>query len=113
MSIHGLLYISVLHFYIVSEKLFTSLASPALWGKSGTDFFNNPGRRAVSIKITPLAILVTGGIGEGKLEIITTFCRNDQVKVEPLDMLSALVQWDLPKPGVVVVKVFTKSPHYP
>ena len=41
----------------------------------------------------------------------TTFCRSDQVKVEPLDALLTIVQWDSPKPGVVVVKVFTNLPH--
>ena len=40
----------------------------------------------------------------------TTFCRMDQPKVEPLDVLSALVQWDSPKPGIVVVKVLPTHP---
>ena len=65
----------------------------------------------MSAEITPLAILVMDGVGKGKLGMITTFCRSDQVKVEPSDALLTLVQWDSPKPGVVVVKVFTNSPH--
>ena len=31
--------------------------------------------------------------------------------MEPSDALSTLVQWDSPKPGVIVVKVFTNLPH--
>ena len=45
--------------------------------------------------------------------MITAFCRTDQVKVEPSDALSMVVQWDSPEPGVVVVKVFTNLPHLP
>ena len=61
--------------------LFTHLASLLLWGKAGTDFINNVSRRATSVEIAPLAILVTDGIGEGKLGMITTFCRTDQVNL--------------------------------
>ena len=59
MSVHGLPYVCALHFHIALERLFTFLASPALWGKAVTDFNNNAGRRVTSIKITPLEILVT------------------------------------------------------
>ena len=65
----------------------------------------------MSAKIVPLVILVTDGIGEGKLKMMTTFCKSDQRKVEPLDALSALVQWDSARPDVVVVNVFMNSPH--
>ena len=65
----------------------------------------------MSAEITPLAILVMDGVGERQLGMITVFCRFDQAKVGPLDAPSTLVQWDSPEPGVVVVKVFTNSPH--
>ena len=65
----------------------------------------------MSTEIAPLAILAMDGVGEGKLGMITTFCRSDQVKVEHSDALLTLVQWDSPVPGVVVVKAFTNSPH--
>ena len=65
----------------------------------------------MSIEIVPLAISVMGGVGEGNLGMIAAFCRTDQAKEETLDALSTLVQWDLPEPGVVVVKVFTISSH--
>ena len=80
-------------------------------GKAGANFISNMGRRATSTEIVPLAILVMDGVGKGKVGMITAFCRSDQAKVEPSDALSILYQWDLPKPGVVVVKVFTTSPH--
>ena len=65
----------------------------------------------MSVEITPSEILVMDGIGEGKLGMITAFCRTDQVKVEPSDALLTLVQWDSPKPSVIVVKVLTTLPH--
>ena len=78
MSVHGLPYLHTLCFCIVSERLFTHLASLALWGKAGTHFINNTARRAMSVEITPLNILGTDSIGKGKLGMITTFCRTDQ-----------------------------------
>ena len=87
MSAHGLPYLHALCFGIVSERLFTLLTSPVLWGKAGADFITNAGQRAMSAEITPLAILIMDGMGEGKLGMITNFCRSDQVKVESLDTL--------------------------
>ena len=39
----------------------------------------------------PMAILVTDGVGKGMLGMVTVFCHSDQVKVDPLVMLLALV----------------------
>ena len=111
MSIHGLPHLCVIHFFSVSERLFIWLTSSALWGKAGANFITKAGRRAASIEIAPLAILVTDRVVEGNLGMITAFCRADQVEVEPLDALLTLAQSDSPKPGVVVMKVFTNSPH--
>ena len=113
MSIHGLPYLHTLHFHIVSERLFTRLASLVLGEKVGIDFINKASRRAMSVEITPLAILVTDSIGKGKMGMITNFCRTDQEKVEPLDTFLALVQRDVPEPCVVMVRVFTNSPYFP
>ena len=87
MSIHGLPYLHAIYFCIVSERLFSQLTSSALWVKSGSNFTIKVGRRATSVEIAPLAILVTDGVGEEKLGMITAFCRPDQAKVEPLDTL--------------------------
>ena len=112
MDVHPKLsYLGILHFCVVFERLFAQLTSPALWGKAGADFITNASRKAMSAEIAPLAILVTKGVGEGRLGMITTFCQFDQVKVEPLDVLLTLVQQDLPQPSVVVVKIFTSSPY--
>ena len=56
-----------------------------------------------------MAILVTDGVGEGGLGMITTFSHHDQAKVEPSEALSTLVQCDSPKSSVVVVTIFTNS----
>ena len=39
-----------------------------------------------------MAILVTDGVDEGSLRLATIFCQSDHVKVEPLAMLSTLLQ---------------------
>ena len=98
-------------FGILSERLFSQLTSSALWRKAGANFITKAGRRATNIEIAPLAILVTDGVGEEKLGMITAFWGTDQAKVETSDPFSTLVQWNSPKPCVVVVKVFTNSPH--
>ena len=77
MSIHGLPYLCTICFCMVSDRLFSHLTSSALWGKAGANFLNKVGRRAKSAEITPLAILVTHGVGEGKLGMITAFCMTD------------------------------------
>ena len=63
MSIHGLPYLCAIHFYIVSERLFSQLTSSALWGKAGANFPTNADRRAMSAEIIPLAILARDGVG--------------------------------------------------
>ena len=78
----------------------TNLFRPV--GKAGADILTKVGRRAMSIEATPLAMLVRDEVEEGKLGMITAFCRTDQAKGEPLDSLLTLVQHESPKPGVVV-----------
>ena len=51
--------------------------------------------------------------GSGSLDMVTTFCHHDQAKVESLEAISNLCQWDPPKPSVVVVKIFANSPYLP
>ena len=80
MSIHWLPYLCIICFHDVLERLFTQLTL-ALWGKPGANFITNVGRRAMNAEITPLAFLVMDGVGEGKLGMITAFCRSDQAKL--------------------------------
>ena len=67
----------------------------------------------MSVEIAPLEMLVMDTVVEGKQGLITAFCRTYQAKVEPSDALLMLVQCESAEPGVVVVKVFTNSPHLP
>ena len=46
-------------------------------------------------------------------DMMTTFCCHDQAKVESLEVLTTLHQWDSPKLSVVVVRIFTNSPLPP
>ena len=80
MSIHGLTYLGTLHFCVVLEELFTQLISPDLWGQVRADFINNFSRKAMSEEVVPMAILVTDGVDEGSLEMVTIFCHSDQAK---------------------------------
>ena len=60
-----------------------------------------------------MAVLVTDGVEEGSLGMVTTFCHHDQAKVESSEVLSTLCQWVSPKPSIVVVKIFANSPYLP
>ena len=106
-SIHGLPHLCTIHLHVVSERLFSQVISSALWGKAEANFLTKVGKRATSIETAHLAILVTDRVMEGKLGLITAFCRTYQ----SLDTLSTLVQRESPMLGVVVVKVFTNSHH--
>ena len=92
MSIHELPYLHTIHFCMVSERLFSQLTSSVLWKKAGADFLTKLGRRTTHAEITPLAILLTDRMGEGKLGMITAFYRTDEAKGEPSDALLTLAQ---------------------
>ena len=113
MSVHKLLHLGPLCFHIMSERLFTLLTFPALWGKAGVDFITSTDRKAMSTEITPLVVLVMDGVGEERLGMITTFYKSYQVRVEPSDALLPLIQQYSPELDVVLVKVFTNSPYLP
>ena len=66
----------------------------------------------MNAEVTLLANLAMEGVGEGKVGWITVFCRSDQAQVQPSVTLSTLVQWDTPRPGVVVVKVLLTCPLF-
>ena len=80
--------------------------------KAGVEFITNNGWK-ISSEIIPMVFLITDVVKEGSLGMVTTFCHHDQVKVEPLEALSTLVQRDSLEPCVVVVKIFTNSPYLP
>ena len=59
-----------------------------------------------------MAILITDGVGERKLGMVTIICHSDKAKVEPLVMLLTLIQWDSHEVAMVVMKIFTNSPYF-
>ena len=73
------------------QRLFTHLTFPVLWGKARVEFITNNSQK-ISSEIVPMAVLVTGGVEEGSLSMVTTFCHHDQAKVEPSEVLSILIQ---------------------
>ena len=44
----------------------------------------------ISGEATPMVISITDGVGEGNMGMVTTFCHNNQAKIEASDALSTL-----------------------
>ena len=103
--------LGTLWFRLILERLFAHIASPDMWGGLG-EFITCTGWK-ISTGTTPMAILITDGVGEGNLGMVTTFCHHDQAKMEAPDSLSALHQCDLPEPSMVVVRRYTNTPYIP
>ena len=70
-----------LWFRIVSERLFTHLTSPAMWGRAGVEFITT-NVQMISGEASPVVILAIDGVGEGNLGMVTTFCHFNQAKVK-------------------------------
>ena len=88
---------ATLRFRVISERRFTHLTSPAMWGKAGVEFITNS--QKISGKALPIAVLVMNGVGEGNLGMVTTFCHHDQAKVEASEVLSVLCQCNSLEPS--------------
>ena len=112
-TIHECPYLDPLCFHVMLEGLFTLVTSPVMWGQKGVNFVSSSGRWTMSNEIVSMVTLVTDRISEGNLGLTIIYCQSDQRKLEPSDMLSTLVQWDSPDPGIVVVKIFTNMPFSP
>ena len=91
-SINELPCLSALHFRLVLKGLFAKLVMPKVWGQAWVDFTTHSGKMVRSEEIMPMAILVTDGVGEGKLGMVTLFCHSDKARVEPLVALPTLIQ---------------------
>ena len=101
-----------LWFRLISKRLFTCTASPDMWGKTGVQFITHTGQKT-SGEATPTVIVITDGVGEGKLGMVNTFCCHDQAKMETSDALSVLHQYDTPVTSVAVVRRYTNTPYIP
>ena len=99
-----------LQFRLISERVFTCVPSSDIWGKTTVEFVTNMGLR-IRKEVTPMVI--TDGIGEENLGMVTIFCHHDQNKMEASNTLAALCQCDSPEPSVVVVKRCTNTPYIP
>ena len=110
MSVWELPLLGTLQFKIILERLFAHIASPAIWGKAWVQFITSNIQK-ISEEAIPMAILVTDGVGEGNLGMVTTFCQHDQAKMEASNALSALHQGNLLEPSVVVVRQYTNTPY--
>ena len=83
-----------------------------MWGKARVKFITSNAWK-ISGKIILMDILVTDGVEEGSLGMVTTLCHHNQAKVEPLEALSTLLQQDSAEVSVVVLKIFANSPDLP
>ena len=84
-----------------------------LWGKPRVNSITSSSKRVTNEEIIPMAILITNGVGEGSLGMMTVFGHSDQVKVEPSVILPTLVQQDTPELAIVVTKIFINLPCFP
>ena len=111
-TIQELPLLGTLQFRIILERLFSHIASLAMWGKAGIEFVTSNSQK-ISRKAIPMVILVTDGVGEGNLGMVTTLCCHDQSKMAASDVLSAPHQCDSSEPSVVVVRRYTNTPYIP
>ena len=99
-------------FRLISERFFAHTASPTIQRKTGVEFMTDTSPR-ISREATPMAILITDGVGKDCLRMVTIFCHHNQNKMEACDALSALCQHDSPEPRVVVVWRYTNTLYIP
>ena len=92
MSINELPCLSALCFRVISEGHFTKVVTPKVWDQAGVNFTTPSGKKVRNEEITSMAILLTDGVGEGKLGMVTIFCCSNQARVEPSVMLLTLIQ---------------------
>ena len=85
----------VLAFRLISEKFFTQVSSPTIWGKTRVEYVKKTGLR-LSGETAPMAILITNGVGKGDVGMVTTFCNHNQVKMEAPEVLATLHQHNPP-----------------
>ena len=57
-------------FRIILERPFACITSPAMWGKARIEFVTSSGQK-ISGEAIPVVILVTDGVGEGNLGMVT------------------------------------------
>ena len=82
------------------------------WGKTREEYVTDTSPR-LSGEATPMAILVTDGVGKGDLGMVMTFCSHNQVKMEASEVLTALHQCDSPEPRVFMIRRYTDTPFIP
>ena len=58
-------------------------------------------------------ILITDGVGESDLGMVTVFFHAEQARMEACDALSPLHQHDSYEPSVVVVRRYSNNPYIP
>ena len=73
--------LGALWFRIVSEGFFICIASPDRWGKTRVEFVTLTGLRK-SGETTNMVILITDGVGESDLGLVTVFCHPNQARME-------------------------------
>ena len=90
--------------------VFTHIASPSKWGKTGIEFVSLTGVKK-SGETTNTVIHITIGVGESDLGMVTVFCHPDLARIEACDALSALCQCNLSVKHGGDKKIFQHSLH--
>ena len=67
----------------------------------------------LSGEASPMAILISDGVGKGDLGMVMTFCSHNQVKMEASEVLTTLHQHDSPELSAFMVRRYTNIPSFP
>ena len=78
MSFNELPCLHVFYFCVVSEGLYTKLFTPEGWCQTVDDFITHFSKKVRNKEIALMAILITDGVGEEKLGMVTAFCHSNQ-----------------------------------
>ena len=85
---------------------------PTVWERLGWNFITLTNLKK-SEKTISRAILITDGVGERDLGMVTVFCHPNQATIEAYDALSTLHQQDSSVPSMVVVRKYSNTPYIP
>ena len=92
--------------------IFTHISSSSKWGQTRMEFLTLT-RLKTSGETTNTVVLITNGVREGELGMVTGFCHPSQAKMEACEALSTLCQSNSLEPRVMVVRRHSNTPYFP
>ena len=111
-SIQELPCLGTLWFRLISEGCFACIASPNNWGKTRVECLILTSIKR-SGETTKSLIVLSNGVGERVLGMVTVLCHPNWAKREACDSLSTLCQCDLSKLSMLVLRRYSNTPYIP